>query len=62
MTREDISHPQVWFSRNNKEQFDIDAEKDTFFEACDAIGRHLGKLPIYDMPTTLDSTLEAGPS
>ena len=42
--------------------FDIATEKDTFFEAKDAIGRNPGKSPIYEMPSAFDSLLEAGPS
>ena len=42
-------------------KFIINAEKDTFFEACDVIGRNPCKLPIYEMPTALDSILVVGP-
>ena len=42
--------------------FDIEMEKDTFFEAKQAIGINPGKLPIIDMPSTFDPSVEVGPS
>ena len=45
-----------------KVQFDIVTERDTYFEAREAIGRNPGKTPIFGMPSTFDSSLEAGPS
>ena len=36
--------------------------KDTFFDAKNAIGRNLGKLPVVDMPFAFDSFVEVGPS
>ena len=42
--------------------FDIDTQRDTFFEACDAMRRDMGKLPIYGMPPIFYSTLLEGPS
>ena len=37
-------------------------EKDTFFGAKNAIRRNLGKLPIIDMSSTFDPSIEAGTS
>ena len=37
-------------------------EKDTFFEAKHAIGINPGKLPIVEMLSTIDPSVEAGPS
>ena len=45
-----------------KALFDIASKKETFFGARDAIGRNLGKSPVYEMPFAFDSSLEAGPS
>ena len=33
----------------------------TFFESRDVIGRNLCKSPVYETPSTFDSSLEAGP-
>ena len=60
-TREDSLIPQAWLSGKKKVQFDFNTEKDTFFEAWDEMRRNSGKLPIYEMPTSFDSTLEEGP-
>ena len=38
------------------------AERDTFVEVRKVIGRNPGKTPIFGMPSTFDSLLEAGPS
>ena len=62
MNGEYIPHPQILLAGKKKVQFDIDAKKDTFFEAHNLIERNLGKSPIYEMPTALDSSLEVGPS
>ena len=61
-TGEDSLIPQVQLVGKKKVQFDVNAEKDTFFEAWDEIRRKLGKLHIYEMSIAFDSTLEAGPS
>ena len=45
-----------------KAQFDIMTKRDTFFEARQALGRNLGKTPIFGMPSAFDSSLEVGPS
>ena len=45
-----------------KVAFDVATEKDTFFEAKQAIGRNPGKLPIIDMPLSFNPSIEAGPS
>ena len=45
-----------------KAHFDIATKRDTFFEAHEVIGRNPGKTPIFGMPSTFDSLLEAGPS
>ena len=36
--------------------------KDTFFEAKHAIGRNPSRLPIIDMPSVFDPSIEVGPS
>ena len=55
-----------WFlvqhSGKKKVTFDIVTEKDTFFDAKNAIGKNPGKLPIVDMPFAFDPSVEAGPS
>ena len=61
-TREDILIPQVRLAGKKKVQFDVNVEKDTFFEAQDKMSRNFGKLHVYEMPTAFDSTLEAEPS
>ena len=43
-------------------QFDVDTERDTFFEAHDAIRRDLGKFYVYEMPPIFYSTLVEVPS
>ena len=45
-----------------KGAFDVVMEKDTFFEAKNAIRRNTGKLPIVDMPFAFNPSVEAGPS
>ena len=59
---DDVPCPQIQLAGKKKVQLDVDAKRDTFFEARDAIGRNLGKLHVYEMPTTFDSTSVAGPS
>ena len=60
--RDDGPRLQVWLTGKNKVTFDIATEKDTFFDTKDVIGRNLGKLPIIDMPSTFNPSIEAGPS
>ena len=62
MTGEDSPHPQIRLAGKKKVHFDIDAEKDTFFQTRDLIGRNPIMSPIYKVPTTFDSSLEATPS
>ena len=62
ITREDRMHQQVWFAGKKKVAFDIAMEKDTFFKARHETARNLGKLPIIDMPSTFDPSIEVGPS
>ena len=59
---EDSPHPQTQLAGKKKVHLDIDTEKDTFFEAHDAIERNPGKLPIYEMPIVFYSNLVTGPS
>ena len=61
-TREDGPRQQFQFAGKKKVAFDIAMEKDTLFEVKHAIGRNLGKLPIIDMPSSFDPSVEAGPS
>ena len=42
-------------------QFDVNVEKDIFFEAHYVIRRNPDKLPVYEIPTAFNPTLEAGP-
>ena len=58
---EDGPRPQIWLDGQKKEPFDITTEKKTFVGAWDAIGRNLGKSPVYEMPYAFDSSLEVGP-
>ena len=62
MTEEDGPCQQVWFTGKKKAAFYIATDKDTFFDSKHAIGRNLGKLPIVDMPSAFDPSVEAGPS
>ena len=59
---DDSPFPRIWFDWKKKVQFDVDAERDTFFEAHNAIGRNPGKFHIYEMPIAFDSTSILGPS
>ena len=61
-TGEDGPRQQVWFTRKKKVAFDIAIEKDTFFKSKHVIGRNPGKLPIIDMPSAFDPSVETGPS
>ena len=60
MTGEYGPQPQLKLDGNNKVQFDITTERDTFFEAHKALERNPGKTPIFGMPSAFDSSLEAG--
>ena len=51
--------PQIQLAGKKKVQFDVDAERDTFFEAHDAIRRDPGKLLVFDLPPIFYSTLVA---
>ena len=48
-------------ARKNKVQFDVDVERDTFFEAHDVIRRDQVKFHVYEIPSIFYSTLVAGP-
>ena len=61
-TREDGPCQQVRFAGKKKVAFDIAMEKDRFFKAKHTIRRNMSKLPIIDMPSTFDPSVEAGPS
>ena len=61
-TREYSSIPQIWLAGKKKVKFDVNVKKDTFFEAWGEMRKNPGRLPIYEMPTAFDSTLEVGPS
>ena len=62
MTIDDGPITQVQLVGKKRVQFDIDDERDTFFEAHDAIRRDPGKLSVYEMPPFSYSTLVVGPS
>ena len=61
-TRDNGPHQKVHLTGKNKVAFDIATEKDTLFGEKNAIGRNPGKLPIIDMPSTFDPSIEEGPS
>ena len=61
-TREDGPLPQVWLAGKNKASFDITTERDILFEVQDAIERNPSKSPVYEIPSTFDSSLDAWPS
>ena len=54
--------PQIWMDGKKKVHFDVNAKRDTLFEACDVIKRDTCKLPIYEFPTSFDSSSVEGPS
>ena len=61
-TGDDGPRKQFQLAGKKKVAFDVATEKDTFFEEKQAIGRNLGKLPIVDMPSAFDPSVEVGPS
>ena len=61
-TGDDRSQQPVRLAGKKKVAFHIAIEKDTFFEAQQAIGRTPSKMPIIDMPFAFDPSVEAGPS
>ena len=61
MTGDDEPFLQIQLEGKKKSSFKITTEKETFFEAREAIGRNLGKSPVYEMPYAFDSSLEVGP-
>ena len=61
-TGDDGPQLQVQITGKKKVAFDIATKKDTFFDTKNVIGRNLGKLPIIDMPSAFDPSVEAGPS
>ena len=61
-TGDDGPRLQVWLAGKNKVAFDITTDKDTFFDAKNEIRRNLGKLPIIDMPSAFNPSVEVGPS
>ena len=40
-----------------KVQFDVENEKETFFDTRDILNKHMGKLHVYEMPPTFDLTV-----
>ena len=62
MIGKDGMHPQIQLAGKNKVYFDIDAERDTFFEERYVIGRNPDKLHFYEMTTAFDSNSVVGPS
>ena len=56
--------PRLQFQMTGKKKvtFDIATKKDTFFDAKNEIKRNPSKLPIIDMPSTFDPSLETLPS
>ena len=45
-----------------KVQFDVNAEKETFFDTRDMLNRNTGKLPVYEIPPVFNSTKLSGSS
>ena len=56
MTRDNGEMLNVQPATQKKIQFDVGTEKETFFEAKYARIKDNGKLPIYEMPPSFDST------
>ena len=61
-TGEDRSFTQIQLAGKKKVQLNFDHEKETLVEMHDVIRRDMGKLPIYEIPTSFDSTSIVGPS
>ena len=61
-TGDDEPRQHVRLASKKKVGFDIATDFFSFFEAKQAIGRNLGKMPIIDMPFAFDASVEAGPS
>ena len=61
-TGEDSPFPQVRFAEKKKVQFDVNTDKDTFFEAHDEMRINSGKLLVYEMETAFDSNMIERPS
>ena len=61
-TSDDGQRQLVRIAGKKKVAFDVVTKKDTFFESKQVIGRNPGKLPIIDMPSAFDPSVEAGPS
>ena len=59
--RDDGPIPQVQLEAQNNVQFDMDAERDTFFDARYTMKIDMGKFPIYEMTHVFYSTPVAGP-
>ena len=60
-TRDDGPRLRLQLVGKKKVAFDILIEKDTFFDAKNEIGRNIGRLPIIDMPSAFNPSVEAGP-
>ena len=56
MTRYDGPLLNVQPAARKKAQFDVEAENETLFEAQDTLIKDNGKLPIYEIPLSFDST------
>ena len=54
---DDDTLPQIRLVAQKKVQFDVDTEKEMFFDARDVIKRDTGKLNIHEMPSACDLTL-----
>ena len=46
----------------NKVQFDVNMENETFFDIRDILNRNTDKLPVYEIPPVFDSTRLSGSS
>ena len=54
--------PHIHPVARKKVQFDVENEKETFFDTRDILNKHTDKLHIYEMPPTLDLIVMSGPS
>ena len=56
ITRDDEPLLNVWHAAQNKVQFNIETKKETFFEEKYSLNKNNGKLPIYKILPSSDST------
>ena len=54
--------PNIRLAARKKVQFDVDADKENFFDARDILNNNMCNSPIYEIPPTFDSTAMSKPS